>query len=272
MAKKIKKVFTRFRTHIFSRHPSHSPLRRELPLLPFRSVVRLGSTTRSRPGYIECNTITGVKASADKLLMKRAFDRAGVHHAAWVESISSTHQLELPVVVKHRFGSRGTGNTLHDLLESIDGAIDEGVLKSPLESYIVEKFYSYSREYRLHVTSEGCFYTCRKMLREGTPENQRWHRHDENSVWIMESNPSFNKPVNWVDIVADCVKALAAVGLDIGAFDVKVQSANDSKGRPRPNPEWIVIESCSAPSMAEHTLKNYKEQIPRLLKRKYANS
>jgi hypothetical protein len=29
------------------------------------------------------------------------------------------------------------------------------------------------------------------MLKQGTPEEQQWHRHDSNCVWIMEENPAF---------------------------------------------------------------------------------
>jgi type I restriction enzyme S subunit len=37
-----------------------------------------------------------------------------------------------------------------------------------------------SREYRLHVTADGCFYACRKMLKADAEE--RWYKNDSNCV------------------------------------------------------------------------------------------
>jgi hypothetical protein len=85
----------------------------------------------------------------------------------------------------------------------------------------------------------------------------------------LEENPSFKKPKNWDAIVADCIKAKDALGLDICAFDVGVQGAKD--GVERENPEWIIFESCSAPSFGEITGKKYIEILPKLLIDKYNN-
>lgn len=263
-------TITRFRPIVFSRHPSHRPLRTQLPLLPFKSCIRLGSTTvkddtRSLGGNrVECNTITGVKNSSSKLLMKRCFTRANVKTAIWLEGANASvsqiiERLGLPVISKSLYGSRGEGNTKINTRAELETF----VRGKNLSNYIFEKFYTYSREYRLHVTNDGCFYTCRKMLRSGTPEEEQWHRHDSNSVWIKEDNASFDKPTTWNLIVQDCINAKNALDLDICAFDVKVQSS-DAR-----NPEWIIIESCSAPSFGEVTTQKYLEQIPIVLRKKY---
>lgn len=280
---KVKKL-TKFRTRVRSRHPSHNILREELPLLPFRSIVRLGSTTNLLNDNInaECNSIQGVKNSSNKYLMKKCFDKAMVKHTKWftygngvmheVNSALKDNQkaiplkdLEFPIVAKNIYGSRGKGNTLITSLE----ALKQWLNGKDTQNYIFEKFYSYTREYRLHITAEGCFYTCRKLLKNGTPEEKKWQRHDDNCVWIVEENPSFNKPVNWNAIVADCVKALKELKLDVAAFDVKVQSAKDKKGKNRENPEYILLESNSAPSFGDITTEKYLIEIPRILKRKY---
>ncbi len=278
--KKPTKVFTKFYPLIFSRHPSHEVLRNELPLLPFRSVVRMGSTTPHLRERIECNTIQAVRNSASKLLMKQCFTRAEVKTADWWTYNNHTFRpnntdggtdisvLPYPIIAKTHNGSRGEGNTL---LES-QQELESWMRGKTLSNYIFEKFYNYSREYRLHVTTEGCFYTCRKMLKRDAPEDNRWQRHDDNCVWVVEENTSFDKPINWNVIVTDCVKALRAVGLDIGAFDVKVQSATKSNGRVRTTPEYIIIESCSAPSFGTITAQKYLVEIPKVLKRKYENS
>jgi hypothetical protein len=279
---KLKK-YKLFRPLILSRHPSHSVLRannKTLPLLPFRSVIRLGSSTES-DDRVEINTIQAVKNSASKLLMKERFTQASVKTADWwtlyygedVEfkgillsckfnneepSNDPLSKFLYPIVAKSHFGSRGTGNTKFNNKEELEAWLPN----KNLNSYIFEQFVKMTREYRLHVTKFGCFYSCRKLVRNDAPENT-WQRHDDVCNWILEENPSFKKPRNWDDIVADCIKAKDALGLDICAFDVGVQGAKD--GVERENPEWIIFESCSAPSFGEITGKKYAEILPQLL-------
>lgn len=276
-----------FRPMIRSRHPSHSILRGDIGIkLPFRSVVRLGSTT-SLPDdvtnggrRVECNTVQAVKNSANKRLMKDRFTAAGVKTADWFIhdngnwfnfSITSGDNrvnvidLPYPIIAKQIYGSRGNGNYKLNNPEELQAWITG----KTLSNYIFEKFYNYSREYRLHITEDGCFYTCRKMLKSDTPEDQRWFRNDKNSNWWVESNEGFDKPVNWNDVVAESVKALKAVGLDVGAVDLRIQSRLDSKDRVRENPEFIVIEINSAPSFGSITGQKYIEQIPKILIKKH---
>lgn len=282
ISKKPIKKFTRFRPMILSRHPSHNHLRQGLNLLPFRSVIRLGSTTIPKDGKerLEINTVQAIKNSASKLLMKQCFTKSGVKTAEWW-TVCNNHinfykngkpaeqgttpntsgNLPYPIVAKHIYGSRGTGNTLLNTQEELT----QWMRGKDLSNYIFEKFYNFNREYRLHVTKNGCFYTCRKVLRYDTPENKRWYRNDSNSNWLVETNPSFDKPVNWDTIVAECIKALNAVGLDIGGFDVKVQSAKTPKGKVRENPEFIIIESNSACSHGEVTAQKYINELNKLL-------
>lgn len=271
--KKLKKKVTQFRPRIKSRHPSHRPLRNLLSLLNFKSVVRLGSTTRMVDdatfggNRIECNPVQAIKNSADKLLMKRCFQTGQVKTASWVEGGHPITALEFPLIAKHRRSSRGEGIYLLKTIQEYNNWCQG---KTP-ENYIIEKYHDFSREYRLHVTADGCFYACRKMLREGTPENQRWYRNDSNCVWVIETNPLFNRPANWNAIVAECVKSLNAVGLDIGACDVRVQSATKQNGNARQNVDFFVVEINSAPSFGEMTLQHYTTQIPRILKKKFIN-
>jgi len=271
MIKKAKK-YTMFYPLILSRHPSHGVIRRKnrvLPLLPFRSVVRLGSTTFLEDDRVECNSVEAIRNSANKLLMKQCFTADEVKTAKWIKGEMSTIEdivaLEFPLVLKHIFGSRGTGNYLVRRQEELE-TILQG---KTLANYIFEKFYNYSREYRLHVTEDGCFYTCRKMLKSDTAEEDRWFRNDSNSVWIVEENESFDKPVNWDLCVSESVKALKAVGLDVGAVDLRIQSKLDKDGRTRENPDFIIVEINSAPSFGEITAQKYIEEIPKILKRKF---
>lgn len=295
--KKQKRKYTLFRPTIRSRHPSHSILRmrhKHLSLLPFKSVVRLGSTTDSPDtvtnggNRIELNTIEGIRNSSSKLRMKRGFVRNNVKTAVAylyvnnefilmdaAENLNlSINDLQYPIISKSLFGSRGRGNKKHDSPEELAEWMEN---KDNLNSYIFEKFYNYAREYRLHVNSEGCFYTCRKMMKRDTPEENKWYRNDDNCVWIREDSESglFDKPTNWDDIVEHSVKALKGVGLDFGAVDLRVQSSTNGNGEERDYPEFIVVEINSAPSFGDNTeeltyvSKAYIEEIPKMLKRKY---
>lgn len=264
---------------IFSRHPSHKKLREAKLLLPHLSLIRFGSTTKGQLKYeCEINSIEGVQNSANKLRMKKCFTEAGCHTADWWiykdgKFVNKDQSLELdklpyPIVSKSLMGSRGRGNIKHDTLESLKSFIST---HSDLSNYIFEKFYSYTREYRLHVSNNGCFYTCRKMIKQDTPEDDRWRRHEDNCVWIVEDNPVFDKPQNWNDIVEDCKKALNSLGLDVAAFDVKIQSPKGKKDKINPNPDWIILESNSAPAMGEITPVKYLEEIPKIVELKMQN-
>jgi len=277
---KLKK-YKLFRPLLLSRHPSHSILRAKnqtLPLLPFRSVIRLGSSTES-DSRLEINTTEAIKNSASKLLMKQKFTEAGVKTAQWGRHHEHNHILDVgidfysdeggqsinfPIVAKSHFGSRGIGNTKFNTKEELEAWL----VGKNLNNYIFEEFVKMTREYRLHITKFGCFYTCRKLVRSDAPENT-WQKHDDVCNWVLEENPSFKKPKNWDAIVADCVKAKDALGLDICAFDVGVQGAKD--GIERENPEWVIFESCSAPSFGDITGKKYIEILPKLLIDKYNN-
>ena len=251
-----------------------------------RAVFRLGSITPTEEIFprgvalnkpiIEINTAEACHNSGDKILMKECFDAWGVKTADWFkiadsemfESLKWENERHIDsliddfgysIIIKHKNSCKGKGIYLVENKEQLIEFIEDRM--NSIYNYIFEKYYNYSKEYRLHVTKDGCFYTCRKMLKEDAEE--RWHRHDMNSVWIMEENPLFEKPSNWADIESECVKALNAVGLDIGACDIKVQS---EKNRDRGgNPEFIILEINSAPSYGNVTLIKYEEQLRKML-------
>jgi len=278
-------MFTMFRPRLRSRHPSHSvlrPTRKKLPLLPFKSIIRLGSTTEIEGDRIEINSVEAVKNSSNKFKMKSKFTENGVITAEWwlidfnedgsfkfKNPISfdtvEYENISFPLVAKKFFGSRNEGNTLIKTLDELEDYVEN----NQNNNYLIEKFYNYTREYRIHVTENGYFYTCRKMLKRDTPSEQKWFRNDQHCVWITEENELFDKPVNWDLIVEHSVKALKAVGLDIGAVDLKIQSATNKEEEIRDNPKFIIIEINSAPSFGSTTEKKYIEILPELLKQKY---
>ncbi len=261
---------------IRSRHPSHNGLRNGLQKLPFRSVIRMGSFTELddpstlNGNRVELNSIEAIRNSSSKLRMKNCFSSADVKTAEWIQYQNKDNLMEFiskvgfPIVAKSHNGSRGRGNTL--LKSQID--VENFLKDKPnnLNGYIFEKYYNFNKEYRLHVTKDGCFYSCRKMLKQEFKEHPNsWQRHDDNCVWILEQNENFDKPNNWNTIVEHCVKALKSCGLDFGACDLRVQNNIDKEGKVKNNPDFIVVEINSAPSFGEITLQKYKEILPKLL-------
>lgn len=256
-------------------------------MLPVKSVIRLGSITPienvvSKGGdIVEINTIEAVTNSANKLLMKQCFVKAGINTANWFlrdekgifwaqkgldeKPIQvATNKLPYPILAKSKMGSRGRGNYKLNSEEELKVWLE----KKHADSYIFERYYPYAREYRLHVTADGCFYPIRKMLKADSPKDKSWQRHDDNCVWYIEDNKGFDKPVNWDEIVAQCMKALSAVGLDIASFDVRVQSTLKTDNTPRANPEFIIIECNSASSFGKITAEKYKSILPPLILKK----
>ena len=276
MKAQIKKKFTKFIPKIRSRHPSHKVLRGALPLMNFKSVIRFGSptvyhdTVANGGKRIELNTVEAINNSSNKIKMKKCFKKANVVTALWYtfrngilfdelnEKNINIEELDFPIIAKRNFGSKNKGNTKLDSLEDFKNFIKN----KPLNTFIFEKFYNFSREYRLHVFEDGCFYACRKMMKKDTPEDKKWFKNDENCVWILEQNPNFQKPDNWNEVIKESVKALKSVGLDFGAVDLRIQ------GQDYKAPSFIVIEINSAPSFGEITGERYKEILPKILDKK----
>lgn len=218
--------------------------------------------------------------------MKRCFMKAKVNTAEWFirtpeglffrqEGITKQKEvapnaLPYPIIAKGHYGSRGTANYKIESVDELNAFLEKKA--NHLANYIFEKYYSFTREYRLHVSADGCFYTCRKMLKRDAPKKESWQRHDDNCVWYLEENKQFDKPVNWDSIVDHCKRALLAVGLDVASFDVRVQAAMKD-GVARQNPEFIIIECNSASSFGQNpgesiVSKKYLEELPKIILKK----
>lgn len=273
--KKLVKAPTHFLLRILSRHPSCAKLKHKILIKGAKVVYRHGSTTQGNFNY-EINSVESVKNSADKLRMKQCFTKAGISQANWrrLQDLTSKDELnkfikevDFPknhLIIKSRFGSRGNGNYF---IKS-EKELSDFIKSKNCNDYIIEEYKNYSKEFRIHVHSNGYFYTCRKALKKDTPENEKFQRHDDNCVWILETNPDFGKPSNWNEIVNDCVKALKSIGGDVLAFDVKTTDPKNSKEKNKAV-KWIIIESCSAPSFGDVTAERYIIELPKIIKNKY---
>lgn len=262
-----------FTVKLRSKNPSARDLKIALShvLTARPCVVRLGSRTpieqifpRSHARAIEINSIEGINNSRDKRLMKQCFTYSEVKTADWMRMTDhydgpQGEWTKFPAIIKHIGSHGGEGIFLIEDVAQYNNWVSEHLY---LSSYIIEEYKNFTKEYRLHVAADGCFYTCRKMLKADATE--RWHRHDSNCVWIVEENELFERPSNWNDIVAECVKALNAVGLTTGACDVKVQSEKGK--RSGFVPDFIVMEINSAPSMGEITTQKYTEKLTEIIR------
>lgn len=238
--------------------------------VPYGVIYRMGSTTPTnaithKEGYFEINSPTACANSNDKIVMKQLFVAAGVPTAEYIiktpeEDIQIFKDLAHEklkewkrIIIKHKHSSKGNNIYFIETEEDLEKWFQT---YNRYENYVFEKYYTYSKEYRLHITNDGCFYTCRKMLKNNA--DVRWHRHESNSVWILEENPAFDKPLNWNDIVDACIAAKNAVGLDIAAVDVKVQTKKES-------PKFIILETNSAPALGAAGIIQYTKMLKKMI-------
>lgn len=238
---------------IRTKNPTAAPLRRSI-VVPRRSVVRLGSRTSTEacfPGrrdIIEVNTVASIENSRDKLKMKECFSRFDVPQAEWftLDQVPITRMADFPYVGKQIVGFKGHGMRL---IENVDQLRE--FIRTHNNSYFIEKFYNFAREYRIHATRDHAFLSWRKLRRADATE--RWFFNSTNCNWVGESHELFQRPDNWLELEAAAVNAVRAVGLDIGAVDIRVQSRN--------NPDYIVCEVNSAPALGDAGVEAYRNEI-----------
>lgn len=249
-----------------------------------RVIYRMGSTTptnaiTSRPVFLEINQPQGCRNSSDKRTTKVLFqeaNNAGITIPQAEFFIVNTFDEVLAELRRHfevdrdwRHGciakrynsSKGNGLFLINTLDDFN-AFKEFVHNNEREvsKFVFEKYYTYTKEYRLHVDKWfGCFYANRKMLLEDA--RVRWHRHDDNSVWVLEENPLFDTPETWDKIKEACVNALNVLGLDMGAFDIKVSRTG----------AFIIMECNSAPGLGAVALEKYAEELNKIVAKESAN-
>lgn len=252
-------------------------------------VCRLGSFTENeaiftpnmlKKGVIELNTVNACKLSNDKLKMKEAFDAAGVNTSAWLPLANSIVEnnrvyerniyeennpeaeapviLTFPCIIKHIHSSKG--EKIYYIATEVEYEKFVEKYDQTLENYIIEHYYNYAKEYRVHVSELGAFYSCRKMLLNDVPIDQRFHRHHINTVWIVPENEQFETPEHWDKVLEDCVKAIKSIGLSIGCVDVLVTKQGNLA------PDWKILETNSAPALGEITTELYLKELTKLCK------
>lgn len=266
-----KKRYTKFRPRIRTKNPSAKDLRHSqggIGLFSNPTIIRFGSTTPTdkvftrlpadqRARIVEINTVKSIEVSRSKLLMKEAFKTESVYQAEWWTNIEDAiaanlegSELRNSIVAKKIYGQKAKGMTL---LTTVEEARAFGNKKG----YYFERFYNFAREYRLHVARGQVFLEWRKLRRED--EETRWYFNNDNCNWVSKEHELFDLPKCWSKMEEHAIKAMKAVGLDIGAVDIRVQS-NKKK-----DPAFIVCEVNSAPALGEKTLDIYRRQLKKML-------
>lgn len=245
---------------IRTKNPSAAPLRRSI-FVNKRSVVRLGSRTPTEtcfPGrrdIVEVNTVSSIENSRDKLRMKDCFSRYDVKQAEWWTRSEDMNirTIPFPLVGKQIVGFKGHGMQLINNADEL-----REFWRTHDNRYFIEKFYNYAREYRIHATSDHSFLAWRKLRRSDA--EQRWFFNSTNCNWVGEDHELFDRPSNWEELCNAAVMAVRAVGLDIGAVDIRVQGRN--------NPDYIVCEVNSAPQLGEVGIEHYRREITNIINNK----
>ena len=275
-----------FKPQIRTKNFSSAPLRGSLGEFPMRAMVRLGSRTTIEEAYprkplgrpvIEINTVEAIENSRSKLLMKACFAEAGVPQSNWYQKVNGSlgdydfsinggsesigiNNLPYPILIKRVFGFKGHGMVKIDSREQLE----EWIQNNPhATNWYIESYHNYSREYRCHCTKNGIFMTWRKLRRADAEE--RWFFNSANCNWVGEDHELFDRPSNFDQIEQDCIRALNAVGLDLGSFDVRIQSSTKA------NPEYILVEVNSAAALAEQGIQAYRQKLTELINEKIAN-
>lgn len=238
-----------FKLRVFSPNTSCAPLRS----IPFnrRVLLRLGSTTPlvSKYDYLEINTIEGVRMSGNKIAMKRAFDRANIIHSEWISSSNKANiykflALHKIIIAKHKHSSKGKNIYYIDSSKALDELCD----KVDISNFVFEKYYFFPNEYRVHIdVNHGCFYTCKKVLKQDA--EVQWHKHADNSIFVLITK-NHKLPECWEKMVNDCIKALKQMKLTIACFDVLCGDNN-----------YIIVESNTAPSLASYGITYYSNHL-----------
>lgn len=257
----MKQRFVRVRTRNFTAEP----LRKAI-LTDERAICRLGSTTPTEAVFgripaIEVNTVEAIQNSRSKIRMKDCFSTRDIPQAQWWTSLDDINidELPYPLVIKRVFGFQGKGmELLKDRRELTNWLshhrFDDG-------EWLLEKFYNYAREYRLHVGREvGVFMSWRKLRKKEATE--RWFFNSQNSEWVGPLHDLFDKPSCWKAMEKAAIDALESTGLDIGAVDIRVQSNKEK------SPKFIVCEINSAPTLGEMGVGIYKNVIATIIKNK----
>lgn len=240
--------------------------------------MRFGSKTELSDGKnrVECNTVESILNTSNKETMKILFmkNKVSSPELYLINSIEKPikvdatdgkevkhigvkiNELPFPLIAKRKFHQRGIGMYKINDLDQLKTFLNDAEFKS--NSYHFEKFFSGSQEFRLHVSPllEKEIFSVKKVRTVDEKGDLPWHFHLNEGAFLKD----FEKPKNWKEIVEECKKAVAALKLDVGAVDVRLN---------KDATKIMVIEVNSAPGMGDLTTDHYINGLKEILTKKH---
>lgn len=227
-------------------------LERRLAEFPGHNVlVRLGGHLRYPDFDIQINTTEGVVNCIHKDKMKRIFLDNGIKT---LPMIPLEKAKEFPFVIKGAV--RSQGKAVYVVENENELKVYRKILR---EQFYIEPLFNTTSEYRVHCTKDKVFFSVKKLKKPGF----------ENDIIVNGNNHKnvrdFLKPRLWKELQEECVKAMNAVGLDIGAVDVGYDSSNNNKHK------FVIHEINTNPELLENTLLAYKSEIEEMVNKRIKN-
>jgi glutathione synthase/RimK-type ligase-like ATP-grasp enzyme len=219
----------------------------EATLEPYKGkkiIVRMGGDM-DYPDYpIQVNSVEAIRNCVDKMKMKNIF----IDNNIKTLPILKEDEVQAPVVIKGIIRSKGASVFVVD--ENNEIPVYRKVLK---QKYYFEPLFNTTSEYRLHCTQDKVFFSVKKKKKEGM----------EADIIINEKNhvvlEKFLKPRLWAEIQAECLKAMKATGLELGACDVGYDSSNKKEHK------FVIHEINTSPEILKPLRPYYKEAIESII-------
>jgi hypothetical protein len=297
-----------FRTLVYSRHPTHNILRTSLERLPFRSVVRLGSTTvlskkcEAKGAYTECNSIKGIINTSNKLIMKMKFIESGIPSPAMFLPLIQPSGVGIGTETKDGAIAINVENKLKYVVSAL-GMNGNSVSGNPIK--IIDLQYPLVAKVNFHSRGRGMLllkdvealkellkqdnvrkYTFEKYTnfaqeyrvhatRDGIFYICRKLRKEEaTDRWYFNSKNSVFQITYedgvWIKPQLACFKSMEQACIKaLIALDMDIAGFDIRVNASGEN--FLIIEANSACSFGEHTAQQYIKQIPIILKKKHDN-
>ena len=222
----------------------------EATLEPYKGkkiIVRMGGDM-DYPDYpIQVNSSVAIRNCVNKMKMKELFIANNIKTLP----ILKDEEVQAPVVIKGIIRSKGSSVFVVD--ENNEIPVYRKILK---QQYYFEPLFHTTSEYRLHCTQDKVFFAVKKKKKDGMEADIIIN--DKNHV-ILEK---FVKPRLWKEINEQCLLAMKATGLELGAVDVGYDSS-DKNGH-----KFVIHEINTSPEILKPLRPYYKEAIESIVNAK----
>lgn len=231
------------KVHIATYQEAAKRLAETLPKVNHKVVVRLGGQMPYEQYDLHINSAKAIQNSVNKLAQKTLLLKANL------ATLPLLPNPDYPCVVK---GIVRSGGTKVFVVETPD-QFAQAERKLDYK-YLIEPLFKATSEYRLHCSRDEVFFMVKKIKRNPA------------DIIITAANHfnkrDFVKPRLLNEIKAECLKAMAALDLDIACFDVMYDSSNNEKHR------FVIAEANTNPELLENTFQAYNKKLTEIIQQK----